>query len=575
MSQRAKTIAFVVAALVVAGAAYIVQPRQQVTDPVDLVDEVLFADFDDPNRAASLEIVRYDEALGEIHTFEVAKDTATGVWSIPSHDNYPADAEEQMRDAALSLVGLRVLGIASQDAADHELLGVREPNRESTRLGDRGVGTLVSFQDSGGDKLAELVIGKAVRAAEGQRFVRRPGQDIVYVVKIDPAKLSTNFQDWIEEDLLQLNAFDIETLRMRDYSILQTAAGARLELRSDASVNWNATDSKWELDRLVAFRGQEEVPTELLPTEELNAQRLNDAKSALADLAIVDVRRKPAGLGADLKADAAFIDNPDHQRNLLAMGFYTSRTPDGKFDLLSANGEIHPIVKDGYEYVLRFGGVTGSGDEEETGLNRYLFVTARFLDEKFPQPVLEELPPEVQNQPGAAPASTAPAGAPTPAPTETPAPAAPAETPAGGDAPAAPESGAAGAAAADSGAAPAAPDAAASEAEERERQRIAERERIEKENQRKMDEWQEKKKTAENKVRELNTRFADWYYVISDEVYRKIHLSRTDIIQESAAAADEGFGIDAFRKLQEGGIEREEPPTTPPAAPSGLPPTFP
>ena len=31
-----------------------------------------------------------------------------------------------------------------------------------------------------------------------------PKKDVVYTVKIDPEKLSTKFQDWIEKDLLKI-----------------------------------------------------------------------------------------------------------------------------------------------------------------------------------------------------------------------------------------------------------------------------------------------------------------------------------------------------------------------------------
>jgi hypothetical protein len=39
-------------------------------------------------------------------------------------------------------------------------------------------------------------------------------------------------------------------------------------------------------------------------------------------------------------------------------------------------------------------------------------------------------------------------------------------------------------------------------------------------------------------VKELNERFADWYYVISDNTYKKIHISRDELIKEKAKPAD-------------------------------------
>ena len=90
----------------------------------------------------------------------------------------------------------------------------------------------------------------------------------------------------------------------------------------------------------------------------------------------------------------------------------------------------------------------------------------------------------------------------------------------------------------------------------------AERERITKENQRKIDERNDKLKKAEEKVRELNYRFADWYYVISEDVYKKIHLGRSDIIKETEEAKEKGSDIDAFRNLEEQGLEGKEEETT-------------
>ena len=45
-------------------------------------------------------------------------------------------------------------------------------------------------------------------------------------------------------------------------------------------------------------------------------------------------------------------------------------------------------------------------------------------------------------------------------------------------------------------------------------------------------------KTGEQRAKELNARFADWYYVVGDETYRKIHLGQNDIIKKKTAAAD-------------------------------------
>ena len=60
----------------------------------------------------------------------------------------------------------------------------------------------------------------------------------------------------------------------------------------------------------------------------------------------------------------------------------------------------------------------------------------------------------------------------------------------------------------------------------------AERQRIEKENKRKLDQYNEQIAAGKKHVQELNNRFADWYYVISDDVYHKLRLSREQIVKK-------------------------------------------
>jgi len=67
----------------------------------------------------------------------------------------------------------------------------------------------------------------------------------------------------------------------------------------------------------------------------------------------------------------------------------------------------------------------------------------------------------------------------------------------------------------------------------------AERERIEKENKRLQDDYDAKVKKGEERAKELSNRFADWYYIISDATYQKIHLGRDILVQKKTPPAGE------------------------------------
>jgi len=491
MTESSKTSIAVGAAAVLTLAAIFVRPEPPGTPPNAEIGKDMFADFTEPLDAKSLEVVRYDEDLASVQQFKVAE--VNGMWSIPSHYGYPADAENQMRDAATIVTDLEILGIATELVNEHSLFGVVAPDPDSIEA-QEGVGTLITVQDEKGKDLARLIVGKKVRGNEDQRFVRRASQDRVYVVKIDPDKLSTKFEDWIETDLLEINTFDIKEILIKDYSVQTTATfpprisyNERMHMRLALE---NSSD--WKLEELLEDRGGELSPTELLSDEELNNERLREAKDAFDDLQIVDVERKPPGLTKDLRAESSFVEDNENLNSLMQRGFYpVDLQQDGQLDLLCNDGEVLVRTDDGVEYVLRFGQISASleGGEDAGALNRYLFVMARLWEDKFP-----ELADE-------------------------------------------------------------AADKADGETNHDESDDAAEDASTEEERER--DEQLEKLKTAREKVSAMNDRFANWYYIISEDVFKKIHLGRSDVIK-TKEDSKEGFDVSTFRQLEEELKEKED-----------------
>ncbi len=599
MNEGIKTLIYAGVAAVVTILAIFSRPPVERFNVREQVEKLLFEKFDDPAKAGSMEIVKYDETLGTLEEFRVARDKTTGAWTLPKYQGYPADAESRVRDAALLLVDLPILGIASEVSGDHRMFGVVQPDKEKLKVGDEGVGLLVRFEDTKGQDLASLIIGKKVSGAEGHRFVRKVGQDVVYEVKIDPDQLSTKFKDWIEKDLLKMNAWDAENVALKNYTVsLQPPNRVLVDKKFDLTADFK--DSEWKLKELKKYVKGEGVATALGEHEELNKDKLNDLKTAVDELEIADVRRKPKGLGADLKAGAGMAKDDEGMVDLMKHGFYMVPMSSGETELLSANGEITVGMKDGVEYVLRFGETEESGDiAEGEGENRYLFVTTRVDMSKFPQPELEAVPelpggpqPEAAEErkaeapkvvsPGAKeskpePKSDAKAEA-KPEPEPKAKPETKPETSSGTAKPSASDD----TATAEAAKSQAKPDAEAKpeteakpaagkgdakdaktetpaktdkEAKEAEIER--ERERITKENQRKIDERNEKLKKAKEKVAELNTRFGDWYYLVSDKQFKKIQLGLDDVIKKKEIKAGEGDSVDDFRTLQKEGLKKD------------------
>jgi len=420
MNNNTKTLIFVGIALVVGVIAFATGPQPPGISPDEELGTKLYKEFNDPLAVHSLEIVKYDEEAFSISKFNVSQDV-DGVWSITSHDNYPADAKDQVADAAASVMDLVILGIATDKASEHELYGVVEPDKETIKVGATGIGTLVTMRDAGGKELARMIIGKKVSDKEELRYVRKAGQDRVYTVKADTDKLSTKFEDWIEEDLLKLDSFNITRVTLNDYAIVNVRdssgrpGGKAVQERS--AMTFAYKDFKWILEDLKQpDKEQNLVSVKPADDEEPDSSTLNDLKNALDDLKIVDVERKQKELADDFKSGKEpRLPERSGRLSLVERGFF-AQEENGKLRIYSDAGEVQVGMKDGVEYVLHFGKIAGGGtsgsdedsekkeaedesESEELGLNRYILVSTRLNAELIPKPELKSLPPVEAKKP--------------------------------------------------------------------------------------------------------------------------------------------------------------------------------
>ena len=100
----------------------------------------------------------------------------------------------------------------------------------------------------------------------------------MYTAKVSTSKLSTKFEDWIEEDLLKISSWNVKEVLIDDYSV-DEARGV-LSRRGRMKLAYNDTgDTKWEMLEDVAFEG-EGRPTarQMAEDEELDTSKLDDMR---------------------------------------------------------------------------------------------------------------------------------------------------------------------------------------------------------------------------------------------------------------------------------------------------------
>ncbi len=540
MSESVRTLTFVGVAVASIAVAWIVHASSQPAEPEAFakVGAEFYPDFTDPTAAGALEIADYDEKSAKVHEFTV--EFKNGRWRIPSHHGYPADAKDRLEKAAASLIGVTRRSLAGRRANSHARFGVVDPLGKDASKGD-GLGQRIIIKDKNGNVLADYILGKRVADQDNLYFVRKPDEDETYRAEID-LDVSTKFADWVEQDLLKLDRNNLLSMDLKTpkFEKRQTPFGPTEVLTGEDSIkvyrDETGPGTKWTFDGLNP------------QTEEINTSGISSIQTALDGLELKGVRPKPQGLTPKLTVDIEQFpkgQNPQQYFSKIAgeldsRGFMLAMPKDEdpdeapkeqRFLLFGEGGEMVAQSSEGLIYHLHFGksftgteteievGKTGVADEEgeavpekpgkeseksETKRNRYLFIRVGFDQSLIGKPPVK--PEEPQKPAGLKDEKEA------------------AEAKAKAD------------------------DNNSDEKSEKPKDAKAdeEQQKLKAEYQTKLalyradlnryetdkEEYDKKVKDGKAKEAELNNRFGDWYYVITDSSYDNLVFTRADVVKE-------------------------------------------
>ena len=569
MNETTRTISYVGAALVaVLGAVFLSPSKPRAPSEFSEVGKTFYKDFSATD-AKSLDVVKFNEDTAELKRFGVA--FRNGLWVITSHRDYPADGKDRLSKTAASMVGIRREEFKTSSPSDYAELGVIDPEEtDAEKL--KGRGTRITLKTEDGHTLCDYIVGRPVKGHQGDFYVRRPDEKSVYVAKLN-IDLSTKFSDWIEADLLQIQPDELREITIDDYTVDEGRGGI---VQGDISqLSRDSGTAPWKLKDLDPEK------------EEVNTAEVQKMVSALDNLKIIGVRHKPEGLSQDLKLNEGVKLDVPTLLDLRARGF--NFTPQG--ELRSNQGDLVAGTSQGAVYVIRFGQIfTGSEMELEAGLGsedaaakkdgeaekagekkadekkgseqkgRYAFITCSFDPSLLgPKPVKPTRPaknkpaatgkPE-ETEPGKKPDETKPEADEKPAEPEdgedSKKPANCAEDESEAKVPAKDEQPEAKSDGAQKPAKEPPPDEQPGadekpEGEKPEGEKPAAPEVpsvIELQYQAALKKYEadqkaydEKVKAGKEKVKELNSRFADWYYVLSADSFNQLHLGRKELVK--------------------------------------------
>ena len=394
MNENNKTVIFIATAAISVALAYFSIPAKiDPTSKGSRMGQALFDTFD-TRQATGIEIVEIDEENLEAKSIEIAQTNKGWFIRRPQKADYPANADNQVKDVSTILLDMRILDTAAEGAGEHANFGVLDPSRANP--GDPGIGKSIALKNSSGSNLAQLIIGNEVSGLSGSHYVRKPNENTVFIAEVRNASdVSTKFVDWVEKDFLDLDKWNIKNITLDNYEV--NLAKGQLNRTGNPYV-LDYDNSEWKLSG-----------SALSPNEELNKDKLDELKDAFDDLKIIDVERKPEILVNNLKQGNEFFSNLKDQKNqavvqsLQQKGFYTVavKNPQGQQvpKVVSNKGEILVGMKDGVEYVLRFGEIYRGleDDENSTGTSRYIYAFARVNKNLLDAPELEPVPAPLAN----------------------------------------------------------------------------------------------------------------------------------------------------------------------------------
>ena len=529
MNEFQRTLTF----LGVAGLSLVVALFAAPSAPKPLADftevgKEFYPEFTDPEAAKTLQIIAYDGDKAEAKLFGV--EYKDGLWRIPARHGYPADGKDRLAKCAASIIGLQRDSLAGRRASEHAEFDVVDPLDEKSDSLKRG--QRITLKDAEGKVLADYIIGRAVPNREGQFYVRKPNENSTYTAKIQ-LDLSTKFADWIEPDLLKLDAFKLTDIEIDNYSI--DTEKQRIVGRDQSHLIRKNSSDPWTLEGLDD------------PALEVNQDEVRKLVSGLDDMKIVGVRPKPVRLSRELKLGEGLQIDQAAAIDLSMKGFMFARGEDGAQQLVSKEGEVVAKTDQGVVYVLHFGDVFSGTDEEiEFGFakdsakaedasaaakdaaaadpakpadpslkkSRYLFVTVQFDDNAIPGKPVEVMEPVEPTKPEGyvEPTADAPADAVQTA-----------------------------------NAGPFAEYVAAKAAYETAKAGF-ESAKAKYETDSKA--FAEKVKAGEEIVKDLNARFADWYYVISAGSFEDLRQGRESLLKPKSepgaqpGGAQQPFGLE-------------------------------
>ncbi|MBL8888424.1 MAG: DUF4340 domain-containing protein [Planctomycetaceae bacterium] len=209
-NEKIKTGAWVVAAVVLGGMAFLNLPKAIEMESQAKVNTPMFAEYQ-PSTVWQIEIQQPPSADfkqrnpdAAIEKLTVKRHPNRG-WEMVEYDSYPAENSAKLGVLSAMLNDLKILEVVSESASDRDLAeyGLLPP--DASEATDAQKGTRVILSTSGQEVVGDLLVGKPVVTNDqtaATAYVRPSADKVIYRVALNKSEVSAAMVEWTNPNVL-------------------------------------------------------------------------------------------------------------------------------------------------------------------------------------------------------------------------------------------------------------------------------------------------------------------------------------------------------------------------------------
>ncbi len=384
------TLIMLVLAVISVGAAmyYFPWPEFAVVDAE--VGKPLFAEYS-ADSVRGIDIIDFNSEKGALDRMTLIRRGQK--WLIPEKQNFIASESRRVGVVINSLNERTVFDVISENQEDHIEYGVVDPIEYSNQ-NPNSLGKKLTITDRNNQKIADLIVGSALKDDPKKRYVRIPGKPRVYTIEFDSRALATDFALWNSANALRLQiqaegqGRQIRQIEINNYKINSQETESKLSLIYNAVLG--PQEGRLAVKSLVVPRGGQ--LTKAATTPAIDA-KLSATLQPLAFFFTDDVRRKSQAVAEAMMKPSS--QTPTESLSEMSnYGFYVKGFRNDQWDIASDNGQIRIATNEGVITTVSIGSVGSPNSAGKSKLNYFVMlnsgIDSKFLQKPVRPPGVEE-----------------------------------------------------------------------------------------------------------------------------------------------------------------------------------------